>query len=361
MTGLSTTLPQNLRALMEEGRVDQALAELSHCEIGAREPGRGITALHITPCPDELVRRLVERGEDINAADRYGRRPLHERACWAHKDQIGLLLELGAEVDAPDKDGRTPLHAAAEGLCLPAVDALLAAGADPARCATRWGKKYSAITYALRGGENYRLQSMLEIVERLLAAGARPTGVEDTFLAPMGKDYQRLLAQRRRDGKDTRELEADGAALERLCRICGVEPAAPIALHDGAAPIEVPDGPWQRAFNALWDALVPIAGRADTAQGEAIRIAGRIGDELNRNGGVNWDRAYRDLTDGLGRILASGTPLPAADLAEAREHLAVLRTGALDYSAADRISRFAVDWVRLNPRPVPNPIPDVGR
>lgn len=318
MTGLSTTLPQNLRALMEEGRVDQALAELSHCEIGAREPDRGITALHITPCPDELVRRLVERGEDINAADRYGRRPLHERVCWAHKDQIGLLLELGAEVDAPDKDGRTPLHAAAEGLCLPAVDALL-------------------------------------------AAGARPTGVEDTFLAPMGKDYQRLLAQRRRDGKDTRELEADGAALERLCRICGVEPAAPIALHDGAAPIEVPDGPWQRAFNALWDALVPIAGRADTAQGEAIRIAGRIGDELERNGGVNWDRAYRDLTDGLGRILASGTPLPAADLAEAREHLAVLRTGALDYSAADRISRFAVDWVRLNLRPVPNPIPDVGR
>lgn len=202
---------------------------------------------------------------------------------------------------------------------------------------------------------------MLEIVERLLAAGARPTGVEDTFLAPMGKDYQRLLAQRRRDGKDTRELEADGAALERLCRICGVEPAAPIALHDGAVPIEVPDGPWQRAFNALWDALVPIAGRADTAQGEAIRIAGRIGDELERNGGVNWDRAYRDLTDGLGRILASGAPLPAADLAEAREHLAVLRTGALDYSAADRISRLAVDWVRLNPRPVPNPIPDVGR
>jgi len=103
------------------------------------------------------------------------------------------------------------------------------------------------------------------------------------------------------------------------------------------------------------------AGRADTAQGEAIRIAGRIDDELNRNGGVNWDRAYRDLTDGLGRILASGAPLPAADLAEAHEHLAVLRTGALDYSAADRICELAVDWVRLNPRPTPNPIPDVGR
>jgi len=232
---------------------------------------------------------------------------------------------------------------------------------DPAQRATHWGKKYSAITFALRGGANHQLPSMLEIVERLLAAGARPTGVEDTFLTPMSKDYQRLLAQRRRDGKDTRELEERGAALERLCRICGVEPAAPIRLHNGAAPIEVPDGPWQRAFNTLWDSLVPLAGRADTAQGEAIRIAGRIDDELNRNGGVNWDRAYRDLTDGLGRILASGAPLPAADLAEAHEHLAVLRTGALDYSAADRICELAVDWVQLNPRPTPNPIPDVGR
>ena len=360
MAGLSTTLPQNLRALMEEGRVEQALAELSHCEIGARE-GRGATALHITPCPDELVRRLVERGEDINAADDHGRRPLHERACWAHKDQIGLLLELGAEVDAPDEHGRTPLHIAAEGLCPPAVDAFLTAGADPSRRATRWYKKYNAITFALRGGANHQLPSMLEIVERFLAAGARPTGAEATFLTPMSKDYQRLLAQRRRDGKDTRELEERGAALERLCRICGVEPAAPIRLHNGAAPIEVPDGPWQRAFNTLWDSLVPLAGRADTAQGEAIRIAGRIDDELNRNGGVNWDRAYRDLTDGLGRILASGAPLPAADLAEAHEHLAVLRTGALDYSAADRICELAVDWVRLNPRPTPNPIPDVGR
>ena len=52
------------------------------------------------------------------------------------------------------------------------------------------------------------------------------------------------------------------------------------------------------------------AGRADTAQGEAIRIAGRIDDELNRNGGANWDRAYRDLTDGPGRLLASGAPRP---------------------------------------------------
>ena len=47
--------------------------------------------------------------------------------------------------------------------------------ADPARRATHWGKKYNAITYALRGGENYRLHSTLEVVDRPLSGrGPRP-------------------------------------------------------------------------------------------------------------------------------------------------------------------------------------------
>ncbi|MDE5892259.1 MAG: hypothetical protein K2H45_04970, partial [Acetatifactor sp.] len=34
---------------------------------------------------------------------------------------------------------------------------------------------------------------------------------------------------------------------------------------------------------------------AQTAQGEVIRIAGRIRDELMRNGGMNWDEDYRKM------------------------------------------------------------------
>lgn len=67
------------------------------------------------------------------------------------------------------------------------------------------------------------------------------------------------------------------------------------------------------------------------------------------------------MADGLGEILSSGTPLPAPDLARAREALAILRTGTMDEPAIKTMTELAVDWVRRNPQPVPNPLPDVGR
>ena len=48
-------------------------------------------------------------------------------------------------------------------------------------------------------------------------------------------------------------------------------------------------------FRELWNFLVPERGRAQTAQGEVIRIAGRISDELMRNGGLNWDEDYQNM------------------------------------------------------------------
>lgn len=177
----------------------------------------------------------------------------------------------------------------------------------------------------------------------------------------MSPNAQMMLAHARRDGGGIAALEDQISALNRLCEILGAQPVAPVVLHDGTSPIDVPEGPSGRAFGALWDALVPPAGQADTAQGEAIRITGRIGDELLRNGGINWDDAYTTMADGLGELLASGTPLPPPDLARAREALAILRTGAMDELAITMMTELAVDWVRLNPQPVTNPLPDVGR
>ena len=33
----------------------------------------------------------------------------------------------------------------------------------------------------------------------------------------------------------------------------------------------------------------------------------------------------------------------------------------MDEPAIKTMTELAVDWVRLNPQPVPNPLPDVGR
>ena len=41
-------------------------------------------------------------------------------------------------------------------------------------------------------------------------------------------------------------------------------------------------------FQSFWDLLVPPKGKAETAQGETIRIAGRIQHEFLDNGCINW-------------------------------------------------------------------------
>ena len=86
--------------------------------------------LHLTPCSNEVVRWLVERGEDINAENRFGDRPLHCRVSHGEYDQIPLLLDLGADIEAANPKGVTPLLVAASHCYLKAIDILLDSGAD---------------------------------------------------------------------------------------------------------------------------------------------------------------------------------------------------------------------------------------
>lgn len=357
MVRLRKTLPDGISDLLSGGDLEQISTALSRCEIGARSRDYSrITVLHLTPCSDEVVRWLVERGEDINAEDRFGNRPLHCRVVGKEYRQIPLLLELGADVDAASHNGVTPLLRAASYCSLEAIDILLDSGADATKRKRGWsGDEYSAIYLAL-SREPPPLHA-LNVIERLIAAGACPTGAEAPLLREMSKDHQRVLAK----GLRSERITEVGRAIDRLFEICGVDPVAPIQFHDGISPIVVPAGSWKKAFRALWDSLVPFSGRAKTAQGEAIRISGRISYEILHNGGGNWDRAYEKLVDGLSGTLGSGVSLPAGELVEVRQHLAALRQAAYDEYAIDRVSELAVAWVRLNPSPIPNPLPDVGR
>ena len=54
---------------------------------------------------------------------------------------------------------------------------------------------------------------------------------------------------------------------------------APV-VHDGVSPILITETEENAQFQQLWDYLVPPSGRAGTAQGEIIRIAGRVRHEL---------------------------------------------------------------------------------
>jgi ankyrin repeat protein len=61
------------------------------------------------------VRRLLEGGAEVNAADPFGVTALHSAVRYAYKGEpnaleiVKVLLDAGANIDAQDEDGGTPL------------------------------------------------------------------------------------------------------------------------------------------------------------------------------------------------------------------------------------------------------------
>jgi ankyrin repeat protein len=76
------------------------------------------------------VRRLAARGADVNAEDVVGSRPLHYAAAWGHAQVVRTLVELGADVHAAAADGRRPLHNAALHRHAEVLKTLVELGAD---------------------------------------------------------------------------------------------------------------------------------------------------------------------------------------------------------------------------------------
>ena len=142
----------------------QELVEADPAVVGTADP-YGMTPVHWAARAFSMrcLGALLERGVDVNARNKAARVPLHlvaettplgdaaEDARQA--DVIRLLAEHGAELNAQDKKGRTPLHRATYEGQVDAVEALLAAGADPS-IPNKSGKNAFAI--ARKAAKHYK-------------------------------------------------------------------------------------------------------------------------------------------------------------------------------------------------------------
>lgn len=345
MARLRTTLPEDIEERLTSAPLEELKAIFETTELTATGGYAKHTVLGFLDCPDDLMEWIVGRGLDVDTPDADGDTPLHRRASSWKVDQIPLLLRLGADLEARGSGGRTPLMTAARQRKAGAVEVLLEAGADVGPT-DRDGR--TALDLVLVNTGIIDLSETARIVAALLRAGLPVTDAVRQEVTRIGQD----LEFRRPTMKDKEFLDTVDRALRELYQLTGTGPVARRVVHDGRTPISVPAGPWTTRFDALWDLLVPAGGAASTVQGEVIRIAGRVGDEIDRNGGANWDQDYRAMLVAYSAHVGTGVPLPPHQLAETERLCQELAPGPSHHPGLDRLAELAVIWVGANPIPV---------
>ena len=339
------TLPKEFKDLMDEGNIEALKAVYDRCELTAHDGRFSLcTPLHMGEVPDELVIWLVEKGLDINVPDYYGATPLYRQAILG-RDTVKLLLELGADIGKPNTYGETPLHVAAEFFHPKTVKLLIDKGADVNAKNDMGRTPLASVLMVCRG---IYIAQTAEIASMLLDAGAKKTSAMKEKVENIGKDFEF-----HREGINPDYLEAADQGLEKLYALFDVKPVAKRITHDGVSPIKLVEGSWEEQYEQLWSFLIPSSGAAKTVQGEVIRIPGRVRDELDRNGGVNWDRDYRKMLQALPQYLSLGIPLPDQELEETKELIAQVHGKDFDDEPhLDRLCQLAIAWIKQNPEPL---------
>ena len=110
-------------------------------------------------------------------------------------------------------------------------------------------------------------------------------------------------------------------------------------------------------FQSFWDLLVPPKGKAETAQGEVIRIAGRIEYEFLDNGCINWDEDFKKMLDAFLRYVQLGNGFSGDDLSAAELLVHLLKDngdkGFIDDNLTTVLCSCAIAWVKQNPEAIP--------
>jgi ankyrin repeat protein len=122
-------------------------------DVNAKVPETGDTPLtlplYYAYDSTQIIRCLLDKGADPNAANKYGRSALMLATFRKPRSVIEALLRAGADVNARDLKGNTALMEAADNNNLEAVEVLLAAHAD---ASIKNSKGDTALSIASREG-----------------------------------------------------------------------------------------------------------------------------------------------------------------------------------------------------------------
>ena len=335
------TLPANFYELIEAKDLDALKAVFNECELNAYDRRSfNKPALSFYDVPLELMDWLIAQGADINVKDEYDRTPLHYHAQVNDIERVTLLLEKGADIEAIAEYDETPLHAAGY---YPEVTALLIA--KGANVKAKDDMKHNPMEAMLYSVQSIDVSKAAKTAELYLKAGLKPTKFAKEQITRIGEDFEF-----HRNNFNPEYLEETDAGLQQLYKLFGVPPVPRRIQHDGKSPIVLTGNTWEARYEQAWTLLVPSNGSATTVQGEVVRIAGRVNDELLRNAMGNWDKEYRKMLTTISGYLQQGNSLSESELAE----VADIQKHILedDGTGTQRLCELATAWVVQNPQPI---------
>ena len=142
----------------------------------------GCMSIHTAACYGNLasVERHLQKGEDVNVRDNYGRTPLIWAVDSGDLDLVNFLVAKGADVNAKDKSDKTPLMRAAFKGDLEMVKGLVDKDAD-VNAKDKWGAT-PLMEAAVRGN--------LEMVKGLVDKGADVNARDSEEWTPLMKAAQ---------------------------------------------------------------------------------------------------------------------------------------------------------------------------
>ena len=335
------TLPANFYELIEAKDLDALKAVFNECELNAYDRRSfNKPTLSFYDVPLELMDWLIAKGADINVKDEYDRTPLHYHAQVNDVERVTLLLEKGADIEAIAEYDETPLHAAGY---FPEVTALLIA--KGANVKAKDDMKHNPMEAMLYSVQSIDVSKAAKTAELYLKAGLKPTKFAKEQITRIGEDFEF-----HRNNFNPEYLEETDAGLQQLYKLFGVPPVPRRIQHDGKSPIVLTGNTWEARYEQAWILLVPSNGSATTVQGEVVRIAGRVNDELLRNAMGNWDKEYRKMLTAISGYMQQGNPLSESEFAE----VADIQKHILedDGTGTQRLCELATAWVVQNPQPI---------
>lgn len=340
-------LPNEIEDLLKNGDIEELKRVFSQCDPNA-VTYTSSNIFSLSPMPREFAIWAKEQGADINHRDDFGRTPIFHIVRM--DGNVSMLIKLGAKVDVVCDDGFTPLHIAATRGKKKAMRALLKAGADiEAQTKDYDGFGHFTPLEIVLYKSDLSCIKKYDLCKCLLENGAKITERSRQFLSAFSETFHRHNLGK----KITKSLQNQAGALEKLCNLFNAEMLRETSFHDGVSPIILTTvGGFKNNFAELWDFLVPSKGRAQTAQGEVIRIAGKIERELMRNGGLNWDEEYQNMLHTFRAYMCLGNPLGESD-----EYVDEIIDTLMDGSVHDymiwSLCYCARKWVQENPEVMP--------